>query len=401
MSLEVRVMQPADQAQILAMTAVAFSREPDEAEHYQASWLAHPGGGPGSVRVGVVGGEVVATLTVIERTLCLGRAAGVRTACIRDVTTLKAHRGQGYGARLVRGTLDVLQAEGYALAYLDGIKDFYGRFGFAPVIPFTALELQLEDVAAIQAGNDRVRRAAPEDVPALERLYAVCWDCRSGSVERTAAHWQWLIAYQQERPIWVLEGENGVPVAYAHEYLWNNLIDEWGARDVRTGLRLLRWLARELGWGGARMRLAGPLDYFLFRAVERRLPYEYEIYGHPDGGWMAAVLDPLAALTALLPELSRRWTAVPRRNAALRLVLDDATTLGLRLRRDGVTLDRPPRNAPLCQLPRRYLAPLLFGTRLVDELAGERGVRFPPAGRLLLNTLFPRAWTFLPGLDWF
>jgi hypothetical protein len=353
------------------------------------------------VRVAVAGGEVVATLTVIDRTLGLGPAAGARAACIRDVTTLKAHRGQGYGARLVRETLDVLGAEGYALAYLDGIKDFYGKFGFAPVVPFSALELKIADLAALDAGKGRVRRAGPADLPALARLYALCWEGRPGGFTRTEAHWRWLLDYHRERPIWVLEGETGAPAAYAHEYVWNDLVDEWAARNVSVGLRLLGWLAREREWSGSTLRVAGPPDYFLFRAAERRLPYEYEIYGHPDGGWMAHVLDPLAAITALLPELSRRWTAVTRRNAALRLVLDDATTLGLLLRRDGVSLARPPRNAPICLLPRRFLAPLLFGARQVDELAGERGVRFPPAGRLLLNTLFPRAGAFLPGLDWF
>lgn len=401
MSLEIRAMAPAEQEQVLAMTAAAFSREPDEAAHYQAAWAAHPGAGPGSVRVAVAGGEVVATLTVIERTLCLGPSAGVRTACIRDVTTLKAHRGQGYGARLVRETLDALGAEGYALAYLDGIKNFYGKFGFAPVVPFSALELKIADLADLPEGKGRVRRAGPDDLPTLARLYTAGWEGRPGGFTRTEAHWRWLLDYHQERPIWVLEGETGAPAAYAHEYVWNNLIDEWAARNVGAGLRLLGRLARQREWSGTTLRVAGPPDYALFRAVERRLPYEYEIYGHPDGGWMAHVLDPLAAITALLPELSRRWTAAQRRNAALRLVLDDATTIGLLLRRDGVSLGRPPRNAPTCLLPRRALALLLFGSRVVDELAGERGGRFPPAGRLLLNILFPRAGAFLPGLDWF
>jgi hypothetical protein len=66
-----------------------------------------------------------------------------------------------------------------------------------------------------------------------------------------------------------------------------------------------------------------------------------------------------------------------------------------------VTLDRPPRNAPTAQIPRRHLAPLLFGTRTAEELAAEHGVRRPPAARALLAALFPRAWAWLPGLDWF
>src|SRR4051812_350546 len=114
MSFEVRAMQPADLPRVLAMTGAAFTREPDEAAQYYARWAAHPGAGPASVHVGVAGGEVVATLTVIARQVCIGRAS-LRTACIRDVTTLKAHRGQGYGARMIRETLEALRAEGYIL----------------------------------------------------------------------------------------------------------------------------------------------------------------------------------------------------------------------------------------------------------------------------------------------
>src|SRR5690242_19742 len=104
MSWDVRAMQPDELPRVLAMTGAAFSREPEEATEYYTRWAAHPGAGPASVRVGVAGGEVVATLTVIERQVCLGTAS-LRTACIRDVTTLKAHRGQGYGARMIRETL--------------------------------------------------------------------------------------------------------------------------------------------------------------------------------------------------------------------------------------------------------------------------------------------------------
>jgi predicted N-acetyltransferase YhbS len=399
MSLEVRALQPADLPRVLAMTGAAFSREPEEAAHYYTQWAAHPGAGPQSVRVGVAGGEVVATLTVIERQVCIGRAT-LRTACIRDVTTLKAQRGQGYGARMIRETLEALRAEGYMLAYLDGIKDFYGRFGFAPVVPFSAIHLEEDHLAEVREGKGTVRMATVDDLPALARLYAGAWETRSGSLVRSEAHWRWLLTYPSQ-PLWVLEGETGSPVAYAHEYTGNALIDEWAAANIGAGLRLLHWLAKEHVGYAPLMRVAGPPDYALFRALERRLPYEYEVYGHPDGGWMAAVLDPLAAMTALLPELTRRWTLLPRHHAALRLVLDDATEIGLILRRDGVRLGRPARTAPICVLPRRYLALLLFGTRGVDELAEERTVRCPPTGRALLATLFPRAWAFLPGLDWF
>lgn len=400
MAFHTRVMQPGDQPQVVAMTATAFSREREEADYYHQHWLAHPGAGADSVRVGVVDDEVVATMSIITRDLRVGPAATVRTACIRDVTTLKVHRGMGYGARLVRETLETLAAEGYAVAYLDGIKNFYGRFGFEPVVPFAALHLALREVADTHAGTGQVRRAVPEDVPALMRLYAAAWDGRTGSLVRSEAHWRWLLAYHMQ-PVWVLEGDGGTPVAYAHEYTGNNLLDEWGAAKPAAGLHLLRWLAREESWNGPTLRLAGPPDYALFRAMERRLPYEYEIYGHPDGGWMATVLDPQAVFTAILPELTRRWTAVARHNAALRLVLDDGDEIGLRLRRDGVTADRPPRNAPTAQIPRRHLAPLLFGTRAADELPAESGVRCPRAARALLAVLFPRAWAWLPGLDWF
>lgn len=400
MPFQTRLMQPTDQPQIVAMTATAFSREHDEADYYHQHWLAHPGAGADSVRVGVVDDEVVATLAVIARDLRVGPAATIRTACIRDVTTLKVHRGMGYGARLIRETLAALGGEGYALAYLDGIKDFYGRFGFEPVVPFAALHLTLRDIADSGAIKGPVRRATPDDAPALYRLALAAWDGRTGSLVRSEAHWRWLLTYHVQ-PIWVLVDDGGSPVAYVHEYTGNNLIDEWGAAKPGAGLHLLRWLVREQTWDGPTLRLAGPPDYPLYRAMERRLPYEYEIYGHPDGGWMATVLDPPAAFAALLPELTRRWTAAARRNAALRLVLDDAEEIGLLLRRDGVTLGRPPGNAPTCRLPRRHLAPLLFGTRTAAELSAEHGVRCPPAARALLTVLFPRTWAWLPGLDWF
>jgi len=60
--------------------------------------------------------------------------ARVKIGGILSVETEEPYRLKGYATRVMNSTLDKMKADKYAISVLLGIRDFYHRFGYAPVM---------------------------------------------------------------------------------------------------------------------------------------------------------------------------------------------------------------------------------------------------------------------------
>jgi amino-acid N-acetyltransferase len=95
---------------------------------------------------------------------CAGFERHGRTALLRSVAVIPDARGSGHGTRIVRATLERLDALGVTETYLVTLDaaDFFGRLGFRPVerdsVP-AAVRISPEWTLHLCAGGTWMRRA--------------------------------------------------------------------------------------------------------------------------------------------------------------------------------------------------------------------------------------------------
>ncbi len=93
------------------------------------------------------------------------------TGCIGGVATVPEHRNQGVAAALLHDAVVYAQTSNNALLLLDGIGDFYHRFGFIDVFDVVTHTIDSKAILAQAASPYSVRLATFEDIPALFELY--------------------------------------------------------------------------------------------------------------------------------------------------------------------------------------------------------------------------------------
>ncbi|HEV2067939.1 MAG TPA: GNAT family N-acetyltransferase, partial [Thermomicrobiales bacterium] len=114
------------------------------------------------------------------------------------VGTAPEHRNRGLSRALMEALLDIMQAEGYALAYLFGIPRFYERWDFhyaAPDHIYPYLRARAGIVEPFAAHATWVRPMDERrDLPAVMRIAEEDHSCLPCSPVRPEALWQHLLA---------------------------------------------------------------------------------------------------------------------------------------------------------------------------------------------------------------
>lgn len=119
-----------------------------------------------------VGGERVSWLHLFDFQMRLG-AATVRMGGIGGVATAPEHRRRGYASRVMDDANRLMLAEGFDVALLFGIEDFYYRYGYVPCTPEVRTTVRTRDAARMVPGGlgCRLRPMEPDDEPAFHSLY--------------------------------------------------------------------------------------------------------------------------------------------------------------------------------------------------------------------------------------
>ncbi len=352
------------------------------------------------------GGEAVARLTIVDSEMRLLKT-WLRMGGLASVRTNPAHRGKGYGRRLLLGTLDYMREEGYLVSTLFGIPDFYSNFGYATVLPRKSVVSVRTGAAEMLPGALGVREAGPADAAALLDIYHEANAERNGPLKRSKSSFsQWPDKaddwFQEPRRILVAE-ENGVPVAYVvGEQRWR-AESKWGVRPheiavaragaARAASSLIRALAQEAAqqrceWLKFEMLPDSPLV-----AVLRQVGFSHEIeYSHDQGG-MGRIIDLAGLAEALTETLATRNLAL---NESLRLgklsfVCEDEqaeVVLGV-----GRTV--------AIALPQHALLQLLMGYRGIHELRLEHPTCVEQQDVAPVDALLPQGYPYMWNNDHF
>ena len=363
---------------------------------YRSRWTGVYGA-PEYTRVVVAEGRVVSAVVTAPRAIRFGPVA-VPAITIGPVGTHDRHCRKGYAATAMRETNRWAREQGVLVAYLQGIADFYHRFGYYPFAAYGTLKFQRREAEKV-AAKGRVRKMTRGDLRAVSTLYRRISAARFCSAEREPALWPWLLKTGGNDNLFaeprVILNEQGAVVGYFTRARRDGLHapeivvkpDEAGAR---VALGALTRLAKQREW--KEISLSLPYDDPFCAFARQHVNADYGFNSHPTGGLLMAILD--------FPELLRRIEPMfaERRKAAGAMLKPQAFTLasdigevGLTITRSGVTIGEAVKG-PRVTVPQRWLSGLLTGHWTPDDIAARPGVRLPKKLLPLLRALFPRTF---------
>jgi hypothetical protein len=334
--------------------------------------------------------------------------ATLRMGGVGGVITSPQHRKQGCARALMEDTVNHLSAQGFDLSCLCGIPYFYHRFGYATVMPYRYLRVQVSDALALSSPLT-VRPLVVSDAQALAPLYDRCWRGRVGALARDEAVWRWHL--ELVRHGIVTGGGNGRVRGYAIYQEPGDWVIEAAAADADAVAALLLHLARcaqETGRESFKINL--PADTFFVRAARGLCAVKIVEETRPDAGWQARLLNLASAFKKLEPELSARLARSAQVGWKGCLQLEtDIGGVALQVDRTGVRVspsakereDGQSNTQAICYLPQARLTQLLFGYITVAEAAAAPGSQVPYAALPILAALFPPVVAHIAGMDWF
>jgi len=399
------VQSEEDRRRVADLVAQAFSSEEEPySQLYEYMFKIAPNDPtyrPENVRIVEVEGQVISHVSIVDRIIRVGGAA-LRMGGISGVTTHSAHRRRGYMRALMEDCLAYMERQGYDISLLEGIPDFYHRFGYVSVMPAYTLRIPAAEAEKLRQLL-RVRRFRKSDLPAVMALYQADNSHRTGTVVRDETYWRWLL--RCFRRCQVAVDEQG----RVRGYVWLAKSGRFRAieaagNDPLAVEGLLRFLARQAkARYSADIPLQLPPDHPFARRALALCGGEVTMRVSRNSGWMGRFINLKRAFTKLRGELSERLhlSAFKDWRGVLRLATDlGAIELGIA---EGNILVREATEdkAIVCQLPQTALIQLLFGYRGVAEVASDHGVVIPEEALPLLSALFPAGHPFIAEPDYF
>jgi GNAT superfamily N-acetyltransferase len=234
---------------------VAFARElaahvfsamhggsgPDTAEHKHFLW--DEPGFPGSEHIVVAcgaAGDVLAAVRLLPRSLRRGQEK-IPVAGISSVCVVESHRGCGLGREIMEAALHQGASLGYELTVLfarRAVDRLYPRFDIWGLASYTSLRFKLDKSTSEPLTT---RHAAKSDIPQLVEDHEVSYARCFGWLDRTEAHWSFLLAGAPRRQLSVFIIETGGSrVGYA--VLSGDHVVELGVSKAAAGLDVFRAL---------------------------------------------------------------------------------------------------------------------------------------------------------------
>ncbi len=365
-SLLVRPLSsPEEYAWQFHLSNQAFSEQPspEGAQRWQHYLTNFPEFQPEQLRGAFRDDEYLGGYLMYERLLRMG-AATIPTECIGIVVTHPAHRRQGVAAAMMQDAIKFAHSRGYALLLLDGIGNFYHRYGYTDVLDLSVIDIKLPAVLAQPQSPYRVRLATSDDAEAMLALYQRHSYPYTGSFERSLEQQR----YRLYDYILAL-APGGQACGYLHA-LDGNMGNEMAADDWEAMLALLQHHAHFLEPDALpptlRYRLppTSPMLKMLIDHLEvpdasqwRHPADEWvvksESYHHRDAGWMARCVHLPTLMGAMLPELQARWQrALAHWTGNLHFLIGDETC-ALHIDETNVLLDSSS-NQPSAATPPAY-----------------------------------------------
>jgi len=390
-----------DRDQALETIGRAFSRPGHLERHMVKALWRGPVFDPEHTRVAVADGRVVSAVVLAPRRIRFGPVT-VPAMTVGPVGTHDHYRKQGLAARTMEDASHYMKESGFLVAYLQGIRDFYYRFGYYPFRTQLSVKFEREG-ARKESLRGTLRTMRKEDLPAVRSIYDKVTAGLVCSADRDETVWSWLLTRGKNTwlfasPKVILDKSNEV-CGYLCMSSGNDLaIREIVVTEEEDACRsALGALVRE-----ARKREVKkisihrvPWNDKLTLLLRQYVDAEFTVQTSPTGGPLMLILDFPALMERLQPTFSKRWREARSALGETSFTCQsEIGSVGLEVTRKGVTVGAP-RSRRKVVVPQRWLSGLLTGYYSVGEVAASRGATVPATLRPVLDILFPRAWPFV------
>lgn len=353
-------------------------------------------GDPEHTRVVVAEGRVVSAVVMAPRVIRFGPAR-VPAMTLGPVGTDDRHHRRGFAAMAMKDASRYMAENGYLVAYLGGIPDFYHRFGYYPFM--TSMELRIERKRAEkEAKPGRLRLMKREDLPRVRAVYDAATAQRLCSSDRDAETWEWLLAHGGSdlfpSPRVILDGRKHirgyVTSKKRQHFSISELVVAPEERAYRVALDALTREARRVEDGQVRIHLPWDDGFCVF--ARQFTGAQFKAWSNATGGMLLKVVDFPALMRALAPLFTERLERSRARLSGTAFNLkSEIGEVGVRIGRGGVRVTEPVDGEQVV-VPQRWLSGLLTGYHTPAEIAPRKGARVPEALLPALDILFPRQW---------
>jgi len=389
-----------DRREVIDVFARAFTGPGWMERHMDRALLRGPIFDPEHTRVAVVDGRVVSAVTMAPRMVRFG-VVKVPAMTVGPVGTHDHYRKRGYSSAAMEDASRYMAENGCLAAYLQGISDYYYRFGYYPYMAPGHVKIEREK-ARKEARPGRLRVMREEDLPGVRRLYAAVTRERMCAAVRDADLWHWLTGpggktwlFRKPRLIldakdklhgYVTEGQHGATG-------FGELVVRQKEESCRVALGVLvkharRHEAREL-------KLPLPWDDALAVFIRHNVPAEWHQWSGATGGALMAVVDFPVLMKRLEPTFAARWqeacSALP---PVAFTISTEIGRVGIALHGDDMRITEPVRS-PQVRIPRRWLSGLLTGYFPVSHVMQRKGASVPTKLRPYMDILFPPGCPFV------
>ena len=314
---------------------------------------------------------------------------------IAGVGTNEEHRNKGYSRHVMEDSTAFMTENGFDVAMLFGIPDFYPKFGYATVLPETWIELDTEEAQAA-VSTYQIQKFETGDVPTILALYAADNAERTGTPLRDEARWKEFKMGSNFGVVaapFVLLNEASEVIGYfvCDETEEKCILCDIGFQDGTVFETIVCFLAdRAKRVGAEQIRCSMPADH-PFAIFCRRYGCRTNTDNPKNRGGMMRIINQSSVLKRITGELEKRL----RRSAHLSqwsgkiLISTDLGQDCLGIDRGRVAYTNSKANAFHLEIPQDKLIQLIMGRRSIEDLAVEPDVSVTGGIIPILETLFP------------
>ena len=338
--------------------------------------------------------EDVSRLWIHEYQMRFGTAQ-LKMGGIAGVGTKEEHRNKGYSRRVMEDSTAFLTENGFDVAMLFGIADFYPKFGYATALPETWVEFETA-AAQTAVSTCQIRKFEGEDVPRILSLYAANNAERTGTPLRDETRWKGFkmgsgFGVVADPFVVLNEADEVIGYFVCDETEEKCILCDIGFQDRTIFETIIRFLGdRAKRIGVAQIECSMPADH-PFAIFCRRYGCRTDTQNPKNRGGMMRIINQSSTLKAITGELEKRL----RRSAHLsqwsgKILI--ATELGqdcLGIDRGRVTHTSSKANAFRLEMPQDKLIQLMMGRRSIEDLVVESDVSVTGGIIPILETLFP------------
>jgi predicted acetyltransferase len=346
--------------------------------------------------------EPVSRLWVHDLNVRFGEAI-VRMGGIGGVWTEEAYRKRGFARRLLETANDYMRDEGFDIASLFGISDFYERWGYVPAGPEYSLKVRVDNIKGAELKH-RVVDFCEEHRLDVLRIYEHNNLHRICSVVRSPESWTGFVRgtdWFVEADVKVFLNERGEVVGYVSldKVTERTAVAEVGFATPEVFESMVAFLAQRASeHGHDEITLLLPPDHE-FAIYLRRYGCVATQEFHRSGGFMARIINLESLMAKLSVELSRRVAKKSRLSGCEKdfAIVTDIGEVLVRVRSGQVKVE-PAISASIAErleLPQGKLTQLLMGYQTIDTLIAAQDVHCSPDLIPLLRVLFSPAYPYI------